>query len=345
MRTYASHRFSVIVGSAAVVAILALGGCRLDGAPKMRLGCLPTATFGISFPEPNSLGTHSYGFGGSERGGIVYTCRGGDIDLDHLRGSADATHYLIGRIRQTLLVGQKELSFRFTGERTVHGMTFAYPPDWETKPNKAAAIEEISVETAQYLVFNMTVFHETATWFGTHFAGFEPEFNSAFSWEDVYSNLVGIRLGAEATVDLSHGYDEAITIGIRKKLAELQVQPRQTAIYASDKVRGSWYTGNFVPDMKMRNFDIGLDGSVAPILVPGVGGCDGNSLALPVPTTAALKRYGFSMVYEIKPNVFEQGAIFRAAGAKEGIIPERDFPTLIEHMKKEATKRGDGVQG
>ena len=46
------------------------------------------------------------------------------------------------------------------------------------------------------------------------------------------------------------------------------------------------------------------------------------------------------MTYQIKPNVLEQGRIYKAAGSKK-IFPEVHFPVLIEYMKKEATKRGD----
>jgi hypothetical protein len=45
------------------------------------------------------------------------------------------------------------------------------------------------------------------------------------------------------------------------------------------------------------------------------------------------------MTYEIKPNVLEQGRIFKAAGSKK-IFPEKHLPILIEYMKKEAIKRG-----
>ena len=82
------------------------------------------------------------------------------------------------------------------------------------------------------------------------------------------------------------------------------------------------------------------DDDVTPTLVPGINGCDGKPLSLPVPTLDTLRSYGFSMTYEIKPNVIlEQGRIFKAAGSKR-IFPKKHFPILIGYMKKDAIRRG-----
>jgi hypothetical protein len=320
--------------------LMMVSGCSFGG-PRVRIGYLSTATFGIPFPDPNQLGTHSYGpiaFG--EVSGIVYTCKGGHIDLDHIRGNADATHFLIKKIRTTLKKKRKGFSFNLGGETSTHVINFKYPDNWDRRQDKERVIDEIAYSTAPYLAFSATTWHEIMTWFGVHFALVEPEFNSAFSWEDSYSNLIGTQLGVEATKDTEHDYDQAMTVAIYRELKKLGVQPSSTAVAASEKVRGKWYTGNFVPDVKMRNFDIGLDGSITPTLVPGIDDCDGKPLMLPVPTMDTLKHYGFSMTYEIKPNVIlEQGRIFKAAGSKR-IFPEKHFPILIDYMKKDALRRG-----
>jgi hypothetical protein len=323
-----------------VIGLMVVAGCSLGG-PRARIGHLSTDTFGIVFPDPNKLGRHSYGpVSFWEVGGIVYTCKGGHIDLDHIRGNADATHFLIKKIRTTLSKKRKGFSFNLGGEMSTHVIHFTYPENWDRQMDKDKIIDEIAYSTAPYLAFNATTWHEILTWFGVHFALVEPEFNSAFSWEDTYSNLVGTQLGVEATKDTEHGYDKAMTIAIYKRLKELDVQPKSTAIAASDKVRGQWYTGNLVPDVKMRNFDIGLDGTVTPTLVPEINDCDGKPSSLPVPTLDILRGYGFSMTYEIKPNVIlEQGRIFKAAGSKR-IFPKKHFPILIEYMKKDAIRRG-----
>lgn len=322
------------------IGLTGFAGCSIGG-PRARIGYLPTATFGILFPDPNKLGTHAYGFNFySEKSGIVYTCKAGHIDLDHIRGNADNTRYLVKKIRKTLSKKRKGFSFNLTGEMSTHKIRITYPEDWDSRSDKDKIIDEIAFYVAPYLSFNATTWHEIQTWFGVHFALIEPEFNSAFSWEDSYSNLLGTRIGVEAMKDTGHSFNMAVTNAIYRWLKKLDVQPRSTAIAASDKVRGKWYTGNLVPDMKMRNFDIGLDGSITPTLVPGVEGCNEKPMPLEVPNLAVLDRYGFSMAYEIKPNLLlEQGRIFKAAGSNR-IIPEKHFPILIEYMKKDALKRG-----
>ncbi len=325
------------------IALPLLAGCSFTGAPRARVGYLPTATFGIPFGDPNHLGMHGYGWGGffTEASGLVYTCRGGHIDLDHVRGNADDVRFLAKKIRKTLSKHKPGFSFILTGEVSAHKVTFTYPDNWNQQPDKDLVIDEIALDTAQYLAFGASTWHEIITWFGAHFALFEPEFNSAFSWEDIYSNVIGTQLGAEVVKDGDQDYDKRMTAAIYRKLKDLGVQPRSTAIAASEKVRGQWYTGNFIPDLKMRNFDIGLDGTITPTLIPGVPGCCCSEPAVqPAPSLDTLKSYGFTMTYEIKPNlILEQGRIFKAAGSKR-IFPEKHFPILIEYMKKDATKRG-----
>ena len=246
------------------IVLIIMCGCSFTGGPRARLGYLPTDTFGINFANPDSLGTHGYSSGAFESGGIVFTCRGGHLDIDHVRGNADVTRYLVNKIRQTLSQNKNSFSFSLTGETSTHKIQFTYPDNWLQQPDKEKIIDEIACDTAPYLAFSATTWHEILTWFGVHFMVIEPEFNSAFSWEDLYSNLLGTRLAVEAVKDTEHGYDQAMTIALNRQLKELQVQPRSAAVKASDKVRGQWYTGNLIPDMKMRNFDIGLDGSVSP---------------------------------------------------------------------------------
>jgi len=332
-----------IIEYASVLSVMVLpvvGGCTLD-APKVRLGCLPTSTFGVPFANPDDLGKHSYSFSFFEKGGIVYTCKAGNIDIDHVRGSADLTRYFIKRVRKNLLKKGKGFSYNLAMELSTHKINFIYPKNWKTLPpdEKEKIANEIAFELGPYLAYNATLWHEILTWFGVHFVGFEPEFNSAFSWEDVYSNLLGTKLAVQVLRETNQKYNTAMTLAIYKELRKLDVQPKSTAIEASEKMRGKWFTGDLIPDIKMRNFDIGLDGYVTPTLIPEVHKCKEQPLPCPVPNLNILKDYEFSIIYEIKPNVFEQGRIFNAAGEKK-IYPEKHFPVLLEHIKKEASQKG-----
>lgn len=322
------------------IAMTAFSGCSLIGIPRARSGHLATNTNGIPFPDPDKLGRHSYDLGIGEVGGIVYTCKAGHVDLDHVRGNADNTRFLVKKIRRALSKNSKGFSFVITGELSSHHIKLTYPEGWKTNPDRENIIEEIAFSTAPYLSYTATIWHEILTWYGVHFMGFEPEFNSAFSWEDIYSNLIGTKLGVIAMKNPDLGFDEAMTNEIYRELKELNVQPRTVAIRASDNVRGDWYTGFFVPDTKMRNFDIGLDGFVTPTLVPGIEECEGvKPLPMAVPTLDVLKQHGFSMTHQIRPNVLEQGRIFKAAGTNK-IFVEIHIPIIMEDIKKEAVEKG-----
>ncbi|MBP8604372.1 MAG: DUF4056 domain-containing protein [Phycisphaerae bacterium] len=326
-----------------IAALLTAGsGCGLTGltGPRARLGYVPAATVGVVFADPDNLGSHAAVYSPFENSGLVYTCGAGVLDIDHIRGSADLTRYFIGRVREALTKGQQQFSYKVSGETSRHYITIAYPPDWETHPDKQRIIEEIAFEAGPYLAFDATIWHEILTWFGVHFMGFEPEFNSAFSYEDLYSNLLGCRLAVDALQDEQNDYDRAMTQRLNAVLQELGVQPRQIAVEAVKSVEGRWYTGGLIPDMKMRNFDIGLDGFITPVLIENVKNCpDARAVPLPAPALERLQQYGFSLTHEIKPNVFEQGAIFKAAGSKR-IVPDEHYPVLIEFMKQDAARRG-----
>jgi hypothetical protein len=315
--------------------------CGCTGANRPRWGYLPTATIGNPFADPNNLGHHSSGMGlFVEAAGCVYTCKAGDIDLDHVRGNADITKYLYGRICDTLENKADSFTFNLSGEMSQHIITFTYPENWAHEKNKQPIMEAIAIDTAPLIAVDSTTWHEIMTWFGVHFLGFEPEFNSAFSWEDIYSNLVGAKIGVAAMKDKNNTFDEAMTILISDSLKEMGVRPRKVAIEASKSVAGKWYTGSFIPDMKMRNFDIGTDGSITPVLIPNVPGCeDCEPMTIEMPNTRTLEKYGFKMTHQIKPNIFEEKKILEAAGAEE-LFPEKHYLVLIDYIKKEAQAKG-----
>ena len=78
---------------------------------------------------------------------------------------------------------------------------------------------------------------------------------------------------------------------------------------------------------------------MTPTLIPGIEGCGNRPLDLKVPNPDVLDKYGFSMYYEIRPNVFEQGRMFKAAQSKK-IVPKIHYSVMMEYIKKQASERG-----
>lgn len=333
----------MLIGVTGLGLLFIVNGCGF-GSPRPRMGTLPTPPPGPRFSNPYNLGKHSYGFNPFEENGIVYTCKAGHLDITHLRWNADYTAYAAGRIRKTLMKQKKGFSFNLALEISTHEISFGYPENWDSlsRTEKKRIAEEISLGVGPYIAFNATLWHEILTWFGVRFAGIEPEFNSAFSWEDMYSNLIGTELAVEALKDTNHNYNTALTHAIDMKMRELDAQPKSIAIYASEKMRDKWYKGYFLVDTIRKNVDIGLDdGHVTPVLVPGICDC-AEPEPLPVPTTEILKKYGFSMKYEILPREWEKGKILKIAypnGNGRKIEPEKHFPVIMDHITKVAVER------
>ena len=91
--------------------------------------------------------------------------------------------------------------------------------------------------------------------------------------------------------------------------------------------------------MKIRNLDIGLDGQIKPMLVPGITECSDAPLPITVPSLAVLRAHGFDMTHQVSPNVLEQGKIYKAAGTKK-IYPEKHYPVIMKAIKQQVIQRG-----
>jgi hypothetical protein len=341
-----SKKISLVL---AACAVSIAAGCSFSDAPRPRLGCYATSTPGGRFIDANSLGKHSYESSpfllSSENNGIAYTCRGGHIDVTHARIGADNVRYLYIKTKKNLLQGRTEFTYSLNVDHSIYYVKLKYPENWKNMPaaEKTKIADEVSLELSQYFTYTMVTWHEILTWFGFKTMAIVPEFPSAFSWEDNYSNLFGTRLGAEAVQDKQHDYDTAMTIVLKKELENLGVISAKSAWNASESMRGKWWTGQIMVDMKERNMDIGLvDGYATPTLVPGE--CpDAQPLSLPVPTTKLAEKYGFTVSLEIEPHEWESRQILKIAhpdGKSKMIDPKTDMLVVLEYVKQDAIKRG-----
>jgi hypothetical protein len=321
---------------------LFLSGCSFSvlGKPRPRMGSYATSTLGTNFIDSTNLGTHCYEDSLFENNGIVYTCRGGHIDIAHLRIAADYTRYLCNKTLKCLMDNKTELTFGLNVEPSTFFVRFTYPENWGSLPpeEKEKAAREVALELGQYFAFTMTTWHEVLTYYGYKCMAILPEEPSAFSWEDIYSNLLGTRLSARAIEDKDRGYNEAMTRLIKEELDALQIQSAKTAHDVSEKMRGTWFEGFVLIDMKKRNLDIGTDdGFVTPSLVPGVCG-NPEPQSYPAPTLEAFNRYGFTMRFEIEPKEFEGGKILSIIypdGCGKKIQLAHDLPLIVEHIKED----------
>ena len=124
-----------------------------------------------------------------ENNGLIYTCRGGFIDTAHVRDQSDWTIYLATEFARHIVSGQVIDLPDEGGTRRI----VLTPPEGIRLAE--IDITAVSAALAQWTAFQLSVWHEIATWYGwTQVAGF-PQTSSAFSPDDLYSNVVGMRVG------------------------------------------------------------------------------------------------------------------------------------------------------
>ena len=322
--------------AAAAAFLVSVSGCGLGGGPRARWGFTPKQKYG----DPQNLGTHSYGFGGTEGSGILYTLRGGSIDPDHVRGAADLTRYTYEKAFDAMM--KKKGSFKVSPafEMTTNKVQLYYPPTWDkiTIAEKQKIAHEAALIIAPVVSYNSTTWHEMLTWEGLHFVLIEPEHESAFSWEDIYSNLLGTQLAVRALQNgwlSTSDYDRAMTRLIQEKLNELEVVSKQRALEITETVRGSWFTTD---RLMKRNMDLGFDdGMITPCIIPGF--TDKPPVSIPTPTLDGLNQYGIKVDYTISSFYLQNGTLKRMAGVNSAVRPLKDYPAIIKKIEQEAIRK------
>jgi len=315
--------------------------------PRLRYGATACAIPRAPFMG-SDLGGHGYYLSLSEKDGIVYTCRGGHIDTMHARIAADWTAYLAARSYRHLMQGDRSFSYKMMADRSRHYVQVSYPADWRSLPpeQRRAVAREVALLLGPYLAYSMVTWHEILTWHGFRSVGLVGEYQSAFSWEDGYSNLLGTIIAAQALRDTQHSYNEAVKIAFDEEMRKLGVQPADVCRQASESVKGTWYTGNVGMSLKVkkRNLDTGWDdGLVTPCLVPNLPACArAEPVSYPAPTLAALSQYGFAAMVEIEPHEWEKGKILRIVYPDrrgKRIRPDVHFTPIMAHIRQEAAQK------
>jgi hypothetical protein len=324
--------------------VIVFSGCTVTDSPRPRPGVYAAATMGVPFLDVNSLGHHNYGSFLGENNGIVYTCRGGDIDLAHLRIAADNTYYLYKKISKHLKSGDTDFTYKLNTDPSVFVVHITYPPDFMSLPKseQQKIIDEVSLELAQQFTWYMVSWHEILTWVGLKAFLVASQFHSAFAWEDSYSNLMGTIVGAKA-IRRGGSFNHAMDAAIKEELIMLEPQPSSVAYHASDEMRDKWYSGYVDVKMLLRNLDMGLDdGHVSPALVPGI--CPAaQPMNYPVPALDTANRYGFTVDLRIKPNGFTSQECFRSiysGGYHDLIIPAKHLPIIMNCIQQQAEEMG-----
>lgn len=205
---------------------------------------------------------------GHEHNGIVYTSRGGFIDTAHVRDTADMTVWLFSHLLPRL--GQP-FTLRLEDELAERHVVFnAFTP-----PETAGDRYALAAWLAAHLAFQLAAWHEIAQWYGFEsIPGFSEEV-SAFSPEDLYSNLLGARIAVSLILDgqlaTSKMYDAAMNKALHQALTQLGAKPETITRFQFDMLDGKWWNSQRrVPEKYLvlhRNYDV--SDSRLPTPVPG----------------------------------------------------------------------------
>ncbi|ECC1507922.1 DUF4056 domain-containing protein [Salmonella enterica subsp. houtenae] len=227
----------------------------------------------------DSLGHHQYndhlysglanltGLSG-ENNGIVYTLRGGFIDTAHVRDTADMTVYIFSQLLPKL--GQA-FTLNLGDELAERRLVFtAFPPPIDVRERYTLA-----VWLSAHLAFQVAEWHEIAQWYGFESVSGFSEGVSAFSPEDLYSNLAGARLAASLILDgqtkTQEMYNTAMETALRQALTQLAAQSAQVTRFQFDMLDGRWWNSQRrVPEKYLvlhRNYQMG--DNRLPTAVPG----------------------------------------------------------------------------
>jgi Protein of unknown function (DUF4056) len=324
--------------------------------PKLRVGSLPypLPLLPVETARPEALGRHVYEanfaplWAGEVSRGIVYTERAGFLDIAHIRNAADLTRYAYRHVREALREERPGLIL-VSAEPSLYHVTFTYDDAWRAVPagERPAVERELALRLSQRLAHVMCTWHEIITWYGYRAILPIPERQSAFSYDDPPSHMVGIELAGLALRSLNEAweddaalYEEALTSLLADELERLGAVDEDAARDAAQVVKGDWWDDS-LGRLQRRLVHVGCEGEVLhPWLVRSDeeqrGPIAVASWVLPTLTDVAGHDCTAMVTVEIEPNIWEGAAIRRDLDLPEGWLrPHRDFARLAEVIRAE----------
>jgi len=277
----------------------------------------------------SSLGKHVYLGNTEENNGIIYTEKGGFIDIGHLRDQADWTAYLHQQIQTAH--GEKfgiKLG-REGGQKTL-----------EINANNLTSFKD-KILLAGKIAYDLSVWHEIATFYGASYVPMVPEKYSAFSIEDAYSNLLGVEIGM-AALESPRPFEEAVTFLLKEKLHELgAVSTMDDTFNAMELVRDVWWTRTAKLPSKnillQREFDI--EGCLEPWLVNDLEhvGETENVICPPQNTIGGASLQDYYLL-SIQLNMKFPVRKLLSKEVKR-VITQKDFNLLIQEAKRKTANQ------
>jgi hypothetical protein len=266
----------------------------------------------------------------------LYTCRGGFLDISHVRDSADMVAYIHARVHYALVNDWPCVKFR-AHEPSVFTVTFDYPAFWPLleASDRARILDDVAIRCAQQIAYAALTWHEILTWYGYKTAVVLPEQQSAFTYEDGTSHLLGVSIGGDA-LRSGESFDAAVTRGLNESLARLEVVDVDAMLAAVDSVEGEWWSNGQVM-RRMVVYDE-FEFSIVPWLVPSCDACPTQSpVRLRLASLTDVEGLPFDNFWSmtIEPKVLETWRIMSRLPADVDVVdPALHFPILLNDIRE-----------
>ncbi|MFT6879701.1 MAG: hypothetical protein ACI9QN_000925 [Arcticibacterium sp.] len=282
----------------------------------------------------NSLGKHVYLGNPEENNGIIYTKRGGFIDIGHLRDQADWTAYLHQQI-QTAQGERFNIKLgREGGQKTL-----------DIRENDLTSFKD-KILLAGKIAYDLSVWHEIATFYGASYVPMVPEKYSAFSMEDAYSNLLGVEIGM-AALESPLPFEEAVTFLLKEKLIELGAVSTMDATFnAMELVRDIWWTrAAKLPSKNIllqREFDI--EDCLKPWLVNDVNHVSVTEQTI-CPPTNTTRGVSLQDYYQLSIQLNMKFPVRKLLSKDmKRVITQKDFNLLIQEAKRKTERQKNHLE-
>ena len=341
--------------------------CVFGSDVGVQLGRVPLPGYELqNVLDVAGLGSHQYNKGtaalepkgsGSERilsdeaSGMLYTCRGGFIDVAHVRDNADRTLFLVSRLAGLASSGGTIALSDEGGARRI----VVRPIDPALV--RTNGLREVLTSLGEWLAWQLSIWHEIATWYGWSATPFS-ERPSAFSPEDLYSNALGVKIAATAirrhAAATEIDYNRNVTSLLHDALGKLGPLPQDASRRAFDYVDGIWWDSTRrVPESQLvrhRNFELGpklspwklIDAQPSEILRANAKefddacGGDWSPLVLTMRGDMAGKPFDDFATIEIRPDPVVREHGFAAAAPNAELVTQRDFPSIVSAIERAA---------
>lgn len=246
--------------------------CAFGNEQSVELGNVQVPLFHLpNTVDKDTIGPHIYGAGQFnsrravgkklpqiENNGVMYTVRGGFIDMAHVRDTADNTIGLYYMIYPQL---GKKFTLELSPELGARKIEFD-AVDLSQLDNDMR--RQMAIKLAAFYAFKMAEGHEVSQWHGYESFPLFSELVSAYSIEDLYSNMLGAKLAAKLLTDnLATSFDDYnknMTIWIHSALDVLGAYEASQTATIFKLIDGAWWdSATPIPNKYMvlrRNYNL-----------------------------------------------------------------------------------------